>query len=124
MPVVVYNPVASSRRDVVKATVKMEKRPSGIKVISQKGEDMPAQVVSWGNGMAEILFVAQVDPLSFSVYSIQPAAATSSKNLRVKSQTIENAIYRITLRCTWRHSFHFLIRRITVNWYKPVNRSG
>lgn len=97
MPVVVYNPVASSRRDVVKATVKMEKRPSGIKVISQKGEDMPAQVVSWGNGMAEILFVAQVDPLSFSVYSIQPAAATSSKNLRVKSQTIENAIYRITL---------------------------
>lgn len=55
MPVVVYNPVASSRRDVVKATVKMDKRPSGIKVTSQKGENMPAQLISWENGIAEVL---------------------------------------------------------------------
>ena len=97
IPVVVYNPVASGRRDVVKATVKMDKRPSGIKVTSQKGENMPAQLIAWEDGMAEILFVAQVDPLSFSVYSIQPGAAAASKNLQVKNQTIENAVYKITL---------------------------
>lgn len=97
LPVVVYNPVASSRRDIVKATIRMDKRPSGVKVTSQKGESMPAQLISWENGMAEVLFVAQVDPLSFSVYNIQPGGTASSGNLRVKDQTIENSIYRIAL---------------------------
>jgi len=97
MPVVVYNPVASSRRDVVKATVKMDKRPSGIKVTSQKGENMPAQLISWENGIAEVLFVAQVDPLSFSVYSIQPGRTSSSGKLLAKNGTLENTIYKIAL---------------------------
>ena len=91
MPVVVYNPVASSRRDVVKATVKMDKRPSGIKVTSQKGENMPAQLISWENGIAEVLFVAQVDPLSFSVRT------SSSGKLLAKNGTLENTIYKIAL---------------------------
>ena len=97
MPVVVYNPVASSRRDVVKATVKMDKRPAGIKVTSQKGENMPAQLISWENGIAEVLFVAQVDPLSFSVYSIQPGRTSSSGKLLAKNGTLENTIYKIAL---------------------------
>lgn len=97
VPVVVYNPVAFSRNDLVKAKVKMERRPSGIKVTSSRGNVMPAQLLSWKEGVAEILFAAQVDPLSFSVYSIQPGTTTSSRNLRVKNQTIENTVYKLAL---------------------------
>ena len=96
-PIVVYNPQATSRRDLVKATVQLEKRPTALRVVSPTGEKTAAQILSWENGQAEILFVAEVAPLSFSVYDVQAGAATASKALKVEGKSIENSIYKVTL---------------------------
>ncbi len=97
MPVVVYNPVASARRDVVRASIPMNKRPAGIKVTSPRGESMPAQLLSWENGVAEVLFAAEVEPISFSVYNVQAGVTATSKSLRARNHTVENSVYRVIL---------------------------
>ncbi|GHT51509.1 alpha-mannosidase [Bacteroidia bacterium] len=96
-PVVVYNPVAYSRTDYVTANVKFDKQPQGIKVTAPNGKTVPAQLVSWDNGTAQILFSAQVDPVSFSVYDVTAGSAPANKTLKASGNTIENAIYKITL---------------------------
>lgn len=95
-PIVVYNPVASARKDIVKVSVPMDACPAGVKVMSPKGT-VPAQLLGWKNGKAEILFAADVQPLSFAVYSVQPAAARASGALKVNDNTIENKVYKVTL---------------------------
>ncbi len=96
-PVVVYNSVAFARKDLVKVTIKMDKRPSEVRVLSPKGDEVRAQLLSWKNGMAEILLAAQVDPLSFSVYNIQEGKPATFSNLRVNERSIENTSYKVSL---------------------------
>jgi alpha-mannosidase len=97
IPVVVYNPVAYSRCDLVTATVKMDKRPQGISVTAPGGKSVPAQLLSWENGQATVLFSAQVEPLGFSVYEIKAGTTHSNPRLKVSANTLDNSIYKITL---------------------------
>ncbi|KAA6321472.1 Mannosylglycerate hydrolase, partial [termite gut metagenome] len=96
-PVVVYNPVASSRKDFVTATVKLDKKPQGISVTGSDGKIVPAQLLSWEDGQATVLFAAQVDPVSFSVFDVKPGNSPASKQLKVSTHTLENGIYKLRL---------------------------
>ena len=93
---VVYNPVAASRRDLVRAGVPMASKPSGVVVMSSKGK-VPAQLLGWKDGKADIIFSAQVDPVSFSVFSVKAAGKSASGNLKVGVNSIENRIYKVVL---------------------------
>lgn len=95
-PLVVYNPVAGARKDLVRASVPMAECPKGVKVVSPKGT-VPAQLLDWNDGVAEILFAADVEPLSFTVFNVMPSGAKSSGALKAGNRTLENRIYRITL---------------------------
>ncbi|MDR1918891.1 MAG: glycosyl hydrolase-related protein [Tannerellaceae bacterium] len=97
VPVVVYNPVAYSRRDWVRATIEMPKRPERVSVTAPNGRTHPAQLLSWENGQATVLFPAEVEPVSFSVYEIKAGGSSASSTLKVSAQTIENAVYKLTL---------------------------
>lgn len=96
IPLVVYNPLASVRKDVVKAVVDMPERPSGIKVVSPKGS-VPAQLLSWQDGKAEIIFSAETAPVSFTVFNVLPSGSRKSQRLKVTSNSLENQIYKVTL---------------------------
>lgn len=95
IPVVVYNPLAIHRKDIVKAVVKMPYKAEGIQVIAPNGKKVPAQLVNWQEGEAEILFATEVLPLSFSVYEVRLGKVDSA--MVVSENVIENSIYRVTL---------------------------
>lgn len=96
-PLVVYNPVAAERRDVVRATVDMPRRPAGIRVADGSGKSVPAQLLAWNEGRADILFVAEVKPVSFSVYGVEAGGTSRPTALKADAQGLENSVYRIEL---------------------------
>ena len=98
-PVVVYNPVATRRKDIVRAKVPMQRKPKNIRVTDGQGSVIPSQLLSWYEGQAELLFVAEVDPVSFTVFGVE---AVDSRNdnangLTVSAEILENKRYKVRL---------------------------
>lgn len=96
-PVVVYNPLAYSRKDVVTATVSFAVPPKKIRVAGPDGKTVPSQLLSWEAGKATVLFVAEVNPVSFSVYEVSADAGRSAQTLGVSGNTLENSVYKLSL---------------------------
>ncbi|MDR3250526.1 MAG: alpha-mannosidase [Tannerella sp.] len=95
--VIVYNPVAFGRADVVEATIDMSNRPKGVVATRPDGKTVPAQLAKWENGKATVLFPAQVEPVGFSVYDIKNGSASGNPQLKISDRTIENRVYKIEL---------------------------
>lgn len=97
-PVVVYNPVSSDRTDVVEASVPMASKPRGVSVTGPDGRQVPAQLLGWNDGNAQIIFAAKVPSMGYAVYGINPSGKpANAKNLRASGHTIENSVYTLTL---------------------------
>ncbi len=95
-PVVVYNPVACSRSDLVTAPL-----PAGAayaRVYTADGEEVPSQI-SELNGERLVRFVATVQPVSFTVFDVRPANAACDMDtgVSVTESTLENRRYRVTI---------------------------
>lgn len=98
IPVVVYNPAAYARKNITEAFIPADKAPSGIKVYSPDGKETCAQLLGYTDGKAHILFVANVGPVSYSVYDIRLSGKQKhTKALTATSNSIENSIYKITV---------------------------
>ena len=96
-PVVVYNPVAQSRKDVVTATIDLDKSVKNVTVVSPEGKTIPSQIVSKKNGKATIVFPASQEGVSFSVYDIRAGGSSSGSILKASVNMLENRIYKIIL---------------------------
>lgn len=96
VPVVVYNPLSQPRQEIVTARVPMERLRGGVAVYGPDGRRVKAQLRSQADGMAEILFAAKVDPVSYSVYDVRPGGKSSGA-LKADERSLENRIYRIRL---------------------------
>lgn len=100
-PVLVYNPLAIEREDVVKAEIKFGQSPvEGIKVLNEKGKEVPSQLLSAEDGSAEILFVANTPSVSYSVYDVRISNDKASKagsGLKVTKRSLENEYYKVKL---------------------------
>ncbi len=96
---VVFNPLAIAREDVVEADVRFaDGPPEAVRVTGPDGHEVPAQVESASGGSAHVVFVARVAPLSFSTFKVRPASAPpSSGELKVGREGLENARYRVRL---------------------------
>lgn len=94
--IVVYNPLSIEREDVVEAAIPAAAAPSGVAVTSASGP-VPAQVLSFANGVARIAFVAKAGPVSFSTYNVDLAAPAAASSLKVETQQLENACYIVKL---------------------------
>ncbi len=96
--IVVYNSLASARKDIVEANVPIKDQPSGVRVFTQKGKEVAAQLISVSNGIAHIAFAAEATPVSYSVYDVRFGKSASVQNkLKTTSNTLENSIYKVTL---------------------------
>ncbi len=95
--VVVYNSVAQPRKDIVVAAVPMSQQPQGITVTGPDGKSVSAQLLSYENGKATVLFAANVAPVSFSVYDVKAGNSGTNKKLVASGNTIENPVYKLTL---------------------------
>lgn len=73
-PLVVYNPLAITREDVVEATVQFNgAAPKHVRVFDHQGRERPSQIVGRGENEVSIIFTAEVPPVSLSVFDVRPA---------------------------------------------------
>ncbi|MBZ5589340.1 MAG: chitobiase/beta-hexosaminidase C-terminal domain-containing protein [Acidobacteriia bacterium] len=96
---VVFNPLATAREDVVEADVRFPGgAPRAVRVTGPDGSEAPAQVDSIGGDTAHVVFVARVAPLSFSVFDVRAATVPmSAGEMKVGRDGVENARYRVRL---------------------------
>ncbi|MCE1199382.1 MAG: glycosyl hydrolase-related protein, partial [Marinilabiliales bacterium] len=89
--VVVYNPVAIQREDVVTAELTYPKMPANVKVVDKDGQTVPSQILSKNGNKLKILFQAKVPSVGLAVYDVRETnEAPALSSLSVKDQTLEN----------------------------------
>ncbi|GHT77673.1 alpha-mannosidase [Bacteroidia bacterium] len=96
-PLVVYNPVARERKDIVTATVPVNIGKQLFSIVGPKGEKTAAQILSQENGQATIAFPANIASVGFSVYDVKTGNSQPKTPLKVSERSIENSIYKLTL---------------------------
>lgn len=97
IPVVVYNPVAEIRREVVEAEVAAAAQPRAVSVWSPRGERVPAQLLGYRDGKARIAFAAEVGAVGYAVYDLRMQGAAVRSSLKATPNSLENRIYKLTL---------------------------
>lgn len=95
-PVIVYNPLAVDRKDIVEVTME---QPDGnsFSVVGPNGMAVPAQIVKGEHGQNKVIFSAQLKPLSYAVYEIIKKPAYTKSFLKISSNQIENEFYRVSV---------------------------
>lgn len=99
-PVVVFNPLSIDREDVVRVHMPAAKgMAEEFRVIDPEGRETPVQVVSKDSDGAEIIFLARVPSLGFSVYDVRRAekASVATGALKVTESSMENEVYRVAI---------------------------
>ena len=99
-PLIVYNPLAIEREDLVKASVNFpQKAPSAIKVLGPDGKETPAQIVSRKENELKVLFLAKVPSVGFAVYDVRSADKPTAikTGLSATHSSLENEYYRLTI---------------------------
>ncbi len=95
--VIIYNPMATERRELTNVFISTPNKPIGVQVLDVKGKEVPAQLSDWKNGKANIMFSAFVSPLSCSVYDVRFKKNNKTSTLKATKNTLENRIYKLML---------------------------
>jgi alpha-mannosidase len=96
-PVIVYNPIAQNRKDIVTATIDLDKTVQYVTVTDPNGKQIPSQITERKNGKASIAFPAVQASVSFSVYNIKAGGGASKSDLKASANSLENKIYKVSL---------------------------
>ena len=99
-PLVVYNPLAIEREDIVEAHVRFAQgNPRAVRVFDWQDREVPAQATVLPDGRTAVVFLAKLPPVGFGVYEMRPSMAPGkgSAELRVDPSGLENARYRVTV---------------------------
>ncbi len=88
--VVVYNPLAVAREDVVEAEIPGDAAAKGVTVTGPDGKAVPAQIISAGPAGVKVAFVAKVGSVSFTAYDITLSGEPAKSTLRVTDKELEN----------------------------------
>lgn len=88
-PIVVYNPLAFAREDVVEASVAMT---GAVRVFGPDGREVPSQI-----SRGKLLFLARVPSVGWAVYDVRAEShkVSKSQSLKVDVGALKNARYRI-----------------------------
>jgi alpha-mannosidase len=100
IPLVVYSPLSTERRDPVEATVSFPgPAPAAVRVVDRvTGQDALAQVLGKNGNEARILFLADMPSVGYKVFEVMAAASpVGSSRLNVTPASLENARYRVKI---------------------------
>jgi alpha-mannosidase len=98
--VVVYNPLAIARQDIVQAELEYPAGcPKNIEVVGPDGKAVPSQIISNGDNKLKILFTADVPSVGFAVYNVKPSEAEQKfdTGVSVSGNTLENKYYKVVI---------------------------
>jgi len=99
-PLVVYNPLAIERRDLVEATIDYpEGAPEFVRVYGPGGGEVPSQTLERRADALRVLFEAHALPVSLAVYEARPSDRpyTDDEGPRAGERFIENARRRVEI---------------------------
>ena len=97
--VVVYNPVAFPREDIVTAEMYFDQLPENIRVYGPDGRETPSQTVERNGHTLKFTFLASVPSAGLAVYYVRPSAEATPKKsaLSVTGRSLENEYFRVQL---------------------------
>lgn len=96
--VVVYNPVAHVREDVVEIEMEYDNVPESVSVFDYKGKKVPSQVIGQNDNKLRIIFLASLPSVGFGVFDVRETGHSSEKGtLSVTENSLENDYYKVTL---------------------------
>lgn len=95
-PLVIYNPVAAEISEVIE--IEVDARTPDLKVMDEKGTEVPSQLISMNDNKAKLLVAARLPSCGYVVYEIRKGKPTLQKStLLVNSNSLENARYKLEL---------------------------
>ena len=99
-PLIVYNPLAIERRDLVEARVVFAGDvPKTVRVFGPDGKETPSQILDRDDKSITVLFPARLPSLGLAVFDVRPSEKpyAGKTGLKVTNTSVENADYRVTL---------------------------
>ncbi|MDD8020533.1 MAG: glycoside hydrolase family 38 C-terminal domain-containing protein [Acidobacteriota bacterium] len=98
-PLVVYNPLAFSREDIVEAEVEFPGEIQACRVFGPDGLEAPSQIKEIEGNRIKIVFLAKVPPVGYSVYDVRPSAeaCSLSTGLKAGKNSLENLRYVVKI---------------------------
>jgi alpha-mannosidase len=93
--VLVYNPVACNREDIVTAELTFSDSPKNIKVLDKDGNVVPSQITGFTGDTLKFIFLAKVKSSGVAVFDVCETNDEPLANaiLKVTTSSIENAYY-------------------------------
>jgi alpha-mannosidase len=94
---VVYNPVAMDRQDVVSAELTYSKLPENITVIDKNGKALPTQIIGTNNNTLKFIFLATVPSVGLEDFAVKEikGKSISSPELTITDRSLENEYYKV-----------------------------
>lgn len=98
VPVMVSNPMEFARHQAVTINLKDINTPF-VRVYDANGTEVKSQVNATENGNTQIVFIANVAPMGYKVYDVQPSDVPCGvqSEIAVTEHSIENQKYVVTL---------------------------
>lgn len=97
-PIVVYNPVAIEREDIVTAELLYSKIPVNVKVYDKNKVEIPSQVTSSKGNKITVIFLAKLPSAGLSVFDVRETSEKpSSSSLSVVDKIMENDFLKVTI---------------------------
>ena len=100
VPLIVYNPLAVAREDLVEATVRFGRpAPKAVSVFGPDGVEVPSQILQRSGEEAKILFVARVPSVSLTVFDVRRGESGfgAGESLKITRSSLENEHYRVSI---------------------------
>ena len=96
--VVVYNPVALAREDVVTAELNYSKIPVSVKVTDKDGNLIPSQIISSKANTITIIFLAKLASAGLTVFNVSETTDKAAvSDLKVTDRILENGFFRVKI---------------------------
>ena len=96
--IVVYNPVAIEREDVVTAELSYSKLPANVKVFDKNKNEVPSQIISLAKNKLTVIFLAKLPSAGLSVFDVRETTEKPAPSLlSVTGQTLENSYLKVRI---------------------------
>jgi len=98
--IVVYNPLAIPRKDIVEVEVSFpEGAPGAVKVFDPDNKEIPVQIIQTSKDWIKIIFFCNVPSMGLVCYDVQPAykAGDYKTTLSSGKNNLDNEYYKVTI---------------------------
>lgn len=94
--IVVYNPVARQREDVVTVELEYNTLPASVAVFDKKGKEISSQILERKGNKLKLLFLAQLPSAGLAVFDVRETVMSkTTTELKITNHTLENSYYKV-----------------------------